>query len=179
MASTMQKAISNDIHYPAKLLTLQQACKLREQYRQAGMRVVMANGIFDVLHGGHISYLEDARSQGDVLFVGVNSDQSTKILKGPGKPVFPLSERIELLNAVRFVDHLVVFEEKTCETLLRSLKPDVHAKGTDYTVETVPEREIALELGIETYIAGPPKENASRNVIATIIEKYSAPSSLQ
>lgn len=168
-----------DLHHPAKLLTLEQACSAREQYRQTGLRVVMANGIFDVLHGGHISYLEDARARGNILFVGVNSDASTKALKGPAKPIFPLSERIELLNAIRYVDHLVVFDEMTCENLLRTLRPDTHAKGTDYTIEAVPERDVAIELGIETYIAGPPKENASRGVIAMIIDRYSKQATLQ
>src|SRR5690606_8905706 len=122
---------------------------------------------FDVLHGGHVSYLADARAQGDVMFVGVNSDASERGLKGSTRPIYKQSERLTLLDAIRYVDHLVLFEEPTCEDLLRALRPDVHAKGTDYTADTIPEKEVARELGIEVYIAGPPKENASRGVIAT------------
>jgi rfaE bifunctional protein nucleotidyltransferase chain/domain len=155
-----------------KLLSLEEAKALRERLRREGKVVVFANGIFDVLHGGHVSYLAEARAMGDVLIVGVNSDESERALKGPGRPIYPEQERLELLDAIRYVDALVVFNEHTCENLLRELRPDIHVKGTDYTVETVPEREVARELGIETRIAGPPKENASRGVIATIIERY-------
>lgn len=157
-----------------KVVSLEEATRLRERFRTDGKRVVFANGCFDVLHGGHISYLEDARAHGDVMIVGVNSDASERGLKGPSRPVYHEQERLELLNAIRFVDYLVLFDEPTCEHLLRVLHPDVHAKGTDYTAQTVPEREVAHELGIEVYIAGPPKENASRGVIATILERYGA-----
>lgn len=155
-----------------KLRTLQQAVELREQLRQEGKRVVFANGCFDVLHGGHVSYLQDARAQGDALFVGVNSDASERGLKGPSRPIYTQDERLEILDAIRFVDCLVLFEEPMCDGLLRALRPDVHAKGTDYTTDTVPEKEVARELGIAVYIAGPPKENASRGVIATVLERY-------
>jgi len=155
-----------------KVLTLEEAKALREQLRREGKVVVFANGIFDVLHGGHVSYLAEARAMGDALFVGVNTDASERALKGLGRPIYPEQERLEILDAIRYVDALVLFDEHTCENLLRELRPDIHVKGTDYTVETVPEREVARELGIETRIAGPPKENASRGVIATIIERY-------
>ena len=155
-----------------KLLTLDEARNVRNELKRAGKRVVFANGCFDVLHGGHISYLADAKAQGDALIVGVNSDASERGLKGPSRPIYNQAERLEILNAIRFVDYLVLFDEPTCENLLRELRPDVHAKGTDYTTDTVPEREVARELGIKVYIAGPPKENASRGVIATIIERY-------
>lgn len=155
-----------------KVLTLDQARKVREQLRSEGKRVVFANGCFDVLHGGHVSYLEDSKRYGDVLFLGVNSDASERGLKGPTRPIYNQDERLEILNAVRFVDYIVMFDEATCENLLRELRPDVHSKGTDYSADTVPEREVARELGIEVYIAGPPKENASRGVIATVLERY-------
>ncbi len=155
-----------------KLHSLEDAVRFREQCRTAGKRVVFANGCFDVLHGGHVSYLADARAHGDVLFVGVNSDASERGLKGPSRPIYKQEERLEILDAIRFVDALVLFDEPMCDNLLRTLRPDVHAKGTDYTAETVPEREIARDLGIEVYIAGPPKENASRGVIATVAERY-------
>ncbi len=156
----------------AKLQTVEEAKALREQLRGEGKRVVFANGCFDVLHGGHVSYLADSRSQGDVLMVGVNTDASERGLKGPTRPIYTQNERLVLLDAIRYVDYLVLFDEPTCENLLRALRPDVHAKGTDYTADTIPEKEIAWELGIEVYIAGPPKENASRGVIATIVERF-------
>lgn len=158
----------------AKLLSLEEAASVRRRLADEGKRVVFANGCFDVLHGGHVSYLEDARAQGDVLIVGVNSDASERGLKGPTRPIYKEQERLEILSAIRFVDYLVLFDEPTCDGLLRALKPDVHAKGTDYSVETIPEREVAQELGIQVYIAGPPKENASRGVIATVLERYGA-----
>jgi rfaE bifunctional protein nucleotidyltransferase chain/domain len=155
-----------------KLVSMQDAITIRDSLRSAGKRVVFANGCFDVLHGGHVSYLADSRAQGDVLFVGVNSDASERGLKGPTRPVFSEDARVEILSAIRSVDYIVLFDEPMCDGLLRALRPDVHAKGTDYTADTIPEREIARELGIEVYIAGPPKENASRGVIAMILERY-------
>jgi D-glycero-beta-D-manno-heptose 1-phosphate adenylyltransferase len=157
---------------PRKLVTLDEAKRIRAKCRAEGKRVVFGNGCFDVLHGGHVAYLADARAHGDVLIVGVNSDISEQGLKGPTRPIYKEAERIEILDAIRFVDYLVLFDEPTCENLLRELRPDVHAKGTDYTKDTVPEREVAKELGIEVYIAGPPKENASRGVILTVVERY-------
>lgn len=157
-----------------KLKSLEEAVALREQLRSERKRVVFANGCFDVLHGGHISYLQDARAYGDALFVGVNSDASERALKGPSRPIYTQDERLEILDAIRFVDCLVLFDEPMCDGLLRALRPDVHAKGTDYTADTVPEKEVARELGIEVYIAGPPKENASRGIIATVLERYAS-----
>lgn len=156
----------------AKLCTLNEACAIRDQLRRDGKRVIFANGCFDVLHGGHVSYLADARAQGDVMFVGVNSDASERGLKGRTRPIYKENERLILLDAIRYVDHLVLFDEPTCENLLRELRPDVHAKGTDYTADTIPEKEVARELGIQVYIAGPPKENASRGVIATVVDRF-------
>ncbi len=155
-----------------KLRTLEEARAIREALRAEGKRVVFSNGCFDVLHGGHVSYLADARARGDVMFVGVNSDSSERGLKGPTRPIYSQDERLTLLDAIRFVDHLVLFDEPTCESLLRALRPDIHAKGTDYTADSIPEKEVARELGIEVYIAGPPKENASRGVIATVVERF-------
>lgn len=155
-----------------KVIPLEKAKEIREELRRAGKRVVFGNGCFDVLHGGHVEYLRDARSHGDVLICGVNSDASERGLKGPSRPIYKEHERLEILNAIRYIDYIVLFDEPTCEHLLRELRPDVHAKGTDYTKDTVPEREVARELGIEVYIAGPPKENASRGVIATVAERY-------
>lgn len=126
-----------------------------------GARVVLANGCFDLLHVGHVRYLEDARSRGTHLVVALNTDESVRALKGPGRPHVPLEERAELVAALRCVDFVTSFDEPTLERTLRTLHPDVHAKGTDYTVDSVPERSIDLELGIEIVICGDPKDRSS------------------
>jgi D-glycero-beta-D-manno-heptose 1-phosphate adenylyltransferase len=136
-----------------------------EAWKARGQRVVLANGCFDVVHGGHVSYLEESKAAGDVLVVGLNSDVSVRGLKGEGRPVCNEAERVALLEALECVDRIVVFSEATCENLLRTLVPSVHAKGTDYTAETVPERVISDSLGIETLITGDPKENATKAII--------------
>jgi rfaE bifunctional protein nucleotidyltransferase chain/domain len=137
-------------------------------YQAEGKRVVLTNGCFDVVHGGHVSYLEDARVHGDVLVVGLNSDASVRALKGDNRPICTNRERLDVLEALKCVDHVILFEEETCENLLRTLRPDVHAKGTDYTAENVPERVISDELGIETVITGNPKENATKTMIRKV-----------
>lgn len=124
-------------------------------------RVVLANGCFDLLHVGHLRYLEGARARGDVLVVALNTDESVRAAKGAGRPLVPLAERVELLCALRCVDFVTVFPEATLEATLRLLRPDVHAKGTDYTEESVPERALDRELGIEIAICGDPKEHSS------------------
>jgi len=143
------------------------AAEMRRQQRR-GRRIVFVNGCFDLLHGGHASYLEEAATHGDLLVCGVNSDASVRELKGEGRPICNEEERLAVLAALRCVDYLIVFEEQTCERLLRTLRPDVHAKGTDYTVDTVPERVVSDELGIETVIAGDPKENATKAIIRKV-----------
>jgi rfaE bifunctional protein nucleotidyltransferase chain/domain len=130
--------------------------------------LVLANGLFDLLHVGHVRYLEDARAQGNALLVAVNSDDSARRLKGPGRPIVPLDERLEMLAALACVDWVTWFEEDNVERILRSVRPAVHAKGTDYTEDSVPERAIALKLGIRTAIVGDPKGHASSDVIRRI-----------
>jgi rfaE bifunctional protein nucleotidyltransferase chain/domain len=149
-----------------------EAAALAERLRAAGRRIVLANGCFDLLHVGHIRYLEEARRLGDVLFVGINSDAAVARLKGPGRPLMPEAERLEVLAALRAVDHVVVFDDDTADGLLRALKPDVHAKGTDYTVESVPERATARTVGAATAITGDPKQHATRDLIATIVDRF-------
>lgn len=153
-------------------MTVSEAAALAGRLRAAGRRIVLANGCFDLLHVGHVRYLEEARRLGDVLFVGLNSDAAVARLKGPGRPLMPQDERVEILSALRAVDHVVVFEEDTADALLRALKPDVHAKGTDYTVESVPERATARAVGSATAITGDPKQHATRDLIATILERF-------
>jgi rfaE bifunctional protein nucleotidyltransferase chain/domain len=153
-------------------VTVSEAAALAERLRAAGRRLVLANGCFDLLHVGHIRYLEAARRLGDVLFVGINSDAAVARLKGPGRPLMPEAERLEVLAALRAVDHVVVFDDDTADSLLRALKPDVHAKGTDYTVESVPERATARTIGAATAITGDPKRHATRDLIATIVDRF-------
>jgi rfaE bifunctional protein nucleotidyltransferase chain/domain len=127
----------------------------------AGERVVLANGIFDLLHVGHLRFLEAARLRGDVLVVALNSDASARALKGPRRPVQPLRERAELVAALRCVDYVTWFDELDLGATLRRLRPDVHAKGTDYSADGVPERAVDRELGIEIAICGDAKDHSS------------------
>ncbi|MDP9338975.1 MAG: adenylyltransferase/cytidyltransferase family protein [Acidobacteriota bacterium] len=135
------------------------------ELQQRGKTVVFANGCFDILHVGHIRYLEAARAEGDALVVGVNSDASVCELKGPGRPVLDENARSRLVAALRAVDYVVVFSEPSVESLLKELHPDVHAKGTDYTADTVPERAIAQELDIRVAIVGDPKNHSTRDML--------------
>lgn len=149
-----------------KLKTLDELKPIVDALKAEGKRVVFANGCFDILHGGHISYLQSAREAGDCLILALNSDASIRALKGPDRPVLPEGERLAILNAIRYIDYLILFDETTVMGLLEALRPHVHAKGTDYTIDTVPERETTRALGIEIMIAGAPKQNASRDIIA-------------
>ena len=145
--------------------------ELREklaEHKRHGQRIVFANGCFDTLHVGHIRYLEGARCQGDVLVVGVNADSSVCNLKGPGRPILEENARAWLVAALRCVDYVVIFAEPNVERLLEELLPHVHAKGTDYTLETVPERAVARRLGIRVVIVGDPKDHSTRELLDSI-----------
>jgi D-glycero-beta-D-manno-heptose 1-phosphate adenylyltransferase len=144
---------------------------LREELaglKRHGRRIVFANGCFDALHVGHIRYLEGARREGDVLVVGVNADSSVCNLKGPGRPILDENARAQLVAALRCVDYVVLFAEPNVATLLDELRPDIHAKGTDYSAETVPERAVAAGLGIRVAIVGDPKEHSTRELLDSI-----------
>jgi rfaE bifunctional protein nucleotidyltransferase chain/domain len=132
--------------------------------------LVLANGIFDLLHVGHVRYLEGARAEGTRLVVALNSDASARRLKGAGRPVIPLAERLEIVAALRCVDWVTWFDDDRVEGLLRLLRPEVHAKGTDYTVDSVPERAVAASLGIRTAIAGDPKDHATSDLLRQLRE---------
>jgi|SRR5215471_10854312 len=138
------------------------------EHKGRGESIVFANGCFDTLHVGHIRYLEGARKEGDVLVVGVNSDSSVSGLKGAGRPVLDEKARANLVAALRSVDYVVIFSEPTVESLLEDLRPDVHAKGTDYAAETVPERATAARLGIRVAIVGDPKGHSTRALFDAI-----------
>ncbi len=136
----------------------------------SGRPVVLANGCFDILHVGHVRYLEAAAFLGGTLVVALNDDESTRALKGPGRPVMPAGERAEMLLALRCVDYVLVFGGATVDGVIRALRPDFHAKGTDYTEESVPERETAREVGCRTVIVGDPKDHSSRAILRSIRE---------
>ena len=129
--------------------------------RKGGARVVFANGCFDLLHVGHVRYLEAAKGLGDLLVVGVNSDEQVRRLKGEGRPFVPERERAEVIASLRAVDYVTVFHEPTVTQLLLALRPDIHAKGTDYTEESVPERDIVRAYGGRVCIVGDPKDHSS------------------
>jgi|SRR5688572_14390036 len=135
---------------------------------RAATRVVLANGSFDPLHVGHVRYLEAARPHGDFLVVAINNDDSTRRLKGDGRPVVDAPARAQLLAALACVDAVLLFGDDNVERILETLRPSVHAKGTDYTAESVPERATARRLGIETVITGDPKRHASRDIVVRI-----------
>jgi rfaE bifunctional protein nucleotidyltransferase chain/domain len=156
-------------------VTVLEAGRLAERLRAEGRRIVLANGCFDLLHVGHVRYLDAARRLGDVLFVGVNSDAAVARLKGPGRPLMPAAERVELLSALRAVDHVVVFDDDTADALIAAIRPDVHAKGTDYTPDSVPERETVRAHGGRVAIVGDPKDHATRDVIGRIARRFPAP----
>jgi len=150
----------------ASVLSVEEAGRLASGWRAQGKRLVLANGCFDLLHVGHVRYLQAARALGDALVVGLNSDASVRRLKGPGRPVMPAGERAELVAALHGVDAVVVFEEDSADALIERLRPDVHAKGTDYTPASVPERDVDEELGIEIAICGDAKTRSSSAIAA-------------
>ena len=136
--------------------------------RAAGRTIAFANGCFDLLHVGHIRYLEAAAAEADRLIVAVNDDQAVRDLKGPGRPILAAADRAEMVAALRCVDYVVIFSEPTVAPLLDSLTPDVHCKGTDYTAETVPERDIVRGYGGRTAIVGDPKDHSTRDLLRRI-----------
>jgi len=157
MRETASKIVSRDV--------------LREKladYKRRGRRIVFANGCFDMLHVGHIRYLEGACREGDVLVVGVNADSSVCNLKGPGRPILDENARAQLVAALRCVDYVILFAEPNVESLLEELRPHVHAKGTDYTAETVPERAVTERLGIRVAIVGDPKDHSTRELLESV-----------
>ena len=136
--------------------------------RKGGARVVFANGCFDLLHVGHVRYLEAAKGLGDLLVVGINSDEQVRRLKGEGRPFVPERERAEVIASLRAVDYVTVFHEPTVTELLLALRPDIHAKGTDYTEESVPERDVIRSFGGRVQIVGDPKDHSSTEMLKNV-----------
>ena len=155
---------------PPNVVSREELIKTVAEARAAGLRIVLANGCFDVLHVGHIRYLAGARSEGDLLIVGVNSDEQVREQKGEGRPVLPAAQRAEIVAALESVNYVTVFDEPTVEELLLALKPDVHAKGTDYTVDTVPEREVVKSYGGRVAIVGDPKDHSTSEILSRMGE---------
>lgn len=155
-----------------KTVSLEEARGIAEAVRAGGGRLVLANGCFDLLHVGHVRYLAGAKALGDVLVVGVNSDAAVTRLKGSGRPVVGEAERAEIVGALACVDHVVIYDDLTADRLVELLRPAVHAKGTDYTPETVPERATVLASGGEVAVTGGPKGHSTRDLIATILERF-------
>ena len=154
-----------------KILSREGLSGILAEHRRARRTIVFANGIFDLLHVGHIRYLQAARKEGDVLVVGVNSDASARRLKGEGRPILTERARAALVAALAAVSYVVIFDEPDVRTLLRELQPHVHAKGTDYTPETLPERDIAGALGIRIAIVGDPKDHSTRDLLARLRQR--------
>lgn len=151
----------------AQIVNRDELVRLIDEDRRAGRTVAFANGCFDLLHVGHVRYLQAAAAEADRLIVAVNDD-GTASAKGPGRPILPAADRAELVAALRGVDYVVLFPEPTVDPLLQLLRPDVHCKGTDYTADTVPERETVRAYGGRVAIVGDPKDHSTRDLLARI-----------
>ena len=149
----------------SRILNREEVLARVQAARSSGARIVLANGCFDVLHVGHVRYLAGARELGDVLVVGINSDAQVERLKGEGRPIMPATERAEIVAALESVTYVTIFDEPTVGQLLLTLKPDVHAKGTDYTEETVPERAVVRSYGGRVAIVGDPKDHSTSRIL--------------
>ena len=150
------------------ICALDEAVRLRERARKEGRTCAVANGAFDLLHVGHVRYLRAAKELADLLIVGINTDASVRLSKGPRRPVMPQAERAEIVDALACVDLVVLFDERDASALLQALRPDLHVKGTDYTAESVPERALVESLGGRTVIAGDPKDHSTTELVARL-----------
>jgi rfaE bifunctional protein nucleotidyltransferase chain/domain len=151
----------------AKILAREELKRYADTWRKNGEKITLANGCFDLLHVGHVRYLHAAKQLGGRLVVAINSDDSVRVLKGEGRPLMPESERAEILAALSDVDAVVIFSEPDVRSLVREIRPDVHAKGTDYTAENVPERDTVVECGGRVAIVGDPKDHSATAIIRT------------
>lgn len=162
-ASTKLKSLTTPTH--PKIASRKELQQRVEAWRSAGERITLANGCFDLLHVGHVRYLHAARELGGKLIVAVNADESVRALKGEGRPLIPAEERAEILAALADVDAVVVFTEKDVRAIIREIRPDFHAKGTDYTAENVPERDQVEACGGRVVIVGDPKDHSATEII--------------
>lgn len=159
---------TNSANYFAPILDRPKLVERINDERRENKKIVLANGCFDLFHVGHIRYLAGAKALGDCLIVGVNSDSQVRKLKGANRPFMPERERAEIVAALRFVDYVTIFDEPTVGELISAARPDFHAKGTDYTVETVPEKEFVRACGGQTAIVGDPKNHSSTDLIQKV-----------
>jgi rfaE bifunctional protein nucleotidyltransferase chain/domain len=157
----------------APILSRDELANYAEQVRDAGEKIILANGCFDLIHAGHVRYLAGAKALGGKLLVAVNSDKQVRGLKGNGRPLMSEAERAEIIASFRFVDAVTVFDEPTVEEIIRLIRPDFHAKGTDYTTDSVPEREIVREYGGQVAIVGDPKDHSSTELLAAVKQRTS------
>ncbi len=155
----------------SKIIAREDVSDLGNRLRREGRHIAFANGCFDLLHVGHVRYLEAAREAGDVLVVGVNSDRAVRALKGEGRPLLPAEARAELVAALAAVDFVAIFDDLTAEQILRDLRPNVHCKGTDYSPETVPEKDVMKSLNGEVRIVGDDKSHSTRELLAEIAKR--------
>jgi rfaE bifunctional protein nucleotidyltransferase chain/domain len=151
-----------------KIRPLQEVAAAAQQIRASGKTVALANGVFDLLHVGHVRYLEGAKALADVLVVAVNSDASTRANKGPDRPLIPAAERAELVAALACTDLVLIFDEPDVRAVIRAVRPDVHVKGTDYTPETIPERAEVEAYGGRVAVAGDPKDHSTTEIAARL-----------
>src|SRR5512136_2155059 len=152
-----------------KIKTLPELKPLLRAAKARGLKIVFANGCFDLIHVGHVRYLQGAKSHGDILVVALNSDASVRAIKGAERPLQPEADRAEMIASLQIVDYVVIFDDPTVDRLLNELRPDVHAKGTDYSAESVPERETVRSYGGQVAIVGDPKDHSTRDLIDTIL----------
>ena len=150
-----------------KILSREELKRRVEAWRSRGEKITLANGAFDLLHVGHVRYVRAAKQLGGKLVVAINSDESVRALKGDGRPLLPAEERAEILSALSDVDAVVIFPERDVRAIVREIRPDIHAKGTDYTPESVPERDTVIECGGRVEIVGDPKNHSTTETIRT------------
>jgi rfaE bifunctional protein nucleotidyltransferase chain/domain len=159
----------------SKLRTIDELVDECARWREQGLDVVLVNGAFDMLHVGHVRYLEAARAHGDRLVAAVNSDLSVRLGKGDKRPILPQDERVEILSHLWMIDRICLFDSETVAPLIEVLKPAVHAKGTDYTLDSVPERRVVASYGGRTAICGDPKDHATTDLIGVIVDRFGTP----
>ena len=156
----------------SKIKNIEEMKAIVRQMRSAGRKIVFANGCFDLLHVGHVRYLQNARALGDLLILGINGDAGVAALKGNGRPLQCAEDRAEMLASLACVDYVLLFDDPTVDGILKALQPDIHAKGTDYSAESVPERDTVRSYGGEVVIAGDPKDHSTRDLIKTILTRF-------
>jgi rfaE bifunctional protein nucleotidyltransferase chain/domain len=163
--------MNNGFSRKAPILGRQELVEFVNNARNRGEKIILTNGCFDILHVGHVRYLAGAKSLGGIVIVGINSDEQVRRLKGDARPLQKQDERAEIVASIVHVDAVTIFDEPTVEELIRSIRPDIHAKGTDYTETSVPERDIVLSIGGRVAIVGDPKDHSSSELIAAIADR--------